>query len=326
MEVAAPQRMATSRCAVLAAPRQVTLERVAAPAPGPGEVRICIRGSGVCGSDLPVWEGRAWFDYPRKPGAPGHEGWGIVDAVGDGVDGLEVGVPVASLGSQAYGEHDLVDADALIPLPAALEGADFPGEALGCAVNVARRSAIGPGQLVAVVGSGFLGSVVIQLAARAGARVVAVSRRESALELAQAMGAERAIALHDDPIARIRELSGGEGCDCVIEAAGRQETLDLAGELTRVRGRLVIAGYHQDGRRSVDMQMWIWRGLDVINAHERDRAVYAAGVREAAKLVASGELDPAPLYTHRFRLDRLADAFTAASERPDGFMKALVLA
>ena len=88
-------------------------------------------------------------------------------------------------------------------------------------------------------------------AARAGARVVAVSRRESALEVAQAMGAEYAIPLQDDPLRRIQELTRGNRCDVVIEAAGKQETLDLAGELTHVRGRLVVAGFHQDGRQMI---------------------------------------------------------------------------
>jgi len=54
----------------------------------------------------------------------------------------------------------------------------------------------------------------------------------------------------------------------VIEAAGQQWPLDLATELTRERGRLIIAGYHQDGPRQINMQLWNWRGLDVINAHE----------------------------------------------------------
>jgi threonine dehydrogenase-like Zn-dependent dehydrogenase len=110
----------------------------------------------------------------------------------------------------------------------------------------------------------------------------------------------------------------------VIEVAGKQESLDLAGALTRVRGRLVIAGFHQDGPRQVDMQLWNWRGLDVINAHERDPAMYVQGVREAAEAVATGRLDPSPLYTHRFPLDRIGDAFATAGERPDGFLKALV--
>jgi threonine dehydrogenase-like Zn-dependent dehydrogenase len=94
--------------------------------------------------------------------------------------------------------------------------------------------------------------------------------------------------------------------------------------LTRVRGTLVIAGFHQDGRRSVDMQLWNWRGLDVVNAHERDAAVYVDGVRAAAEAVAAGVLDPSRLYTHEFPLAGLGDALATASERPDGFLKAVV--
>ena len=90
-------------------------------------------------------------------------------------------------------------------------------------------------------------------------------------------------------------------------------------------GRLVIAGYHQDGPRQVNMQLWNWRGLDVINAHERDPRIYLAGMQSAVEAVRAGRLDPAPLYSHRFPLSRLDEALTLSEERPDGFMKALVL-
>src|SRR4051794_12422875 len=326
METATSERAGTMRSAVVSAAQSAVLEQVPLPEAAPGQVRVRLEGSGVCGSDLPVWEGREWFDYPREPGAPGHEGWGVVDALGDGVEPLEMGRRVASLGSHAYADYDLVDAESVIPLPPELDGTPFPGEPLGCAVNVFRRSAIEPGQLVAVIGAGFLGSVVMQLTLLAGARVIAISRRTAALDAARDLGAQRVIALDDDPLAQIESLTGGVLCDRVIEAAGKQETLDLAAALTRVRGRLVIAGYHQDAQRSVDMQTWNWRGLDVVNAHERDPAIYVAGVAEAARLVAAGQLDPSPLYTHRFGLEQLDGAFATAIERPDGFMKALVLA
>ncbi|HEX2724969.1 MAG TPA: L-iditol 2-dehydrogenase, partial [Beijerinckiaceae bacterium] len=100
--------------------------------------------------------------------------------------------------------------------------------------------------------------------------------------------------------------------------------LDLAAELTRERGRLIVAGYHQDGPRQVNMWLWNWRGLDVINAHERDPKIYVQGIREAVEAVASGRIDPAPLYTHRFPLERLGQALDATRDRPDGFLKALV--
>jgi threonine dehydrogenase-like Zn-dependent dehydrogenase len=72
------------------------------------------------------------------------------------------------------------------------------------------------------------------------------------------------------------------------------------------------------------MQLWNWRGLDVVNAHERDPEVALRGIREAVDAVASGRLDPTPLYTHVYPLDRIGEAMTAAAERPDGFVKALV--
>jgi threonine dehydrogenase-like Zn-dependent dehydrogenase len=72
------------------------------------------------------------------------------------------------------------------------------------------------------------------------------------------------------------------------------------------------------------MQLWNWRGLDVVSAHERDPAEYLRGMRDAVAAVASGRLDPAPLYTHRFPLARLGEALDMTRDRPDGFLKALV--
>jgi threonine dehydrogenase-like Zn-dependent dehydrogenase len=120
------------------------------------------------------------------------------------------------------------------------------------------------------------------------------------------------------------ERTDGSGCSCVIEAAGEQETLDLASELVGVRGRLVIAGYHQDSPRRVNMQLWNWRGIDVINAHERDPGRYIDGMKAAASRVAQGALEPASLYTHGFPLENISAAFAALDERPEGFLKAWI--
>lgn len=311
------------RAAVICDAGTVEIVEVPPPEPGPGEVRLRLEGCGVCGSDLPVWDGRPWFDYPRDPGAPGHEGWGVVEALGPGVEGLSEGERVGGLTFRAYAEYDLARATEVVPAPA---DGPFPAEALGCAANVVRRSGIEPGATVAVVGTGFLGAVVVALAAAAGARVLAVSRRDRALDAARAMGAHEAVALDGAVVERVEELTGGALCDVVIEAAGVQRTLEVAAQLTRTRGRLVIAGFHQDGPRQVDLQLWNWRGLDVVNAHERDPAVYVQGIRLAAEAMAAGRLDPAPLYTHSFGLEQLGAALDAALERPDGFVKALVVA
>jgi len=265
--------------------------------------------------------------FPTEPGALGHEGWGILDAIGDGVEGLAVGDRVAALSYKSYAEYDVADADAVVPLPASLAGQPFPGEPLGCAMNIFRRSAIEPGQTVAIVGIGFLGAILTRLAADAGARVIAISRRAYSLDVARRMGAAETIPMddHHKIIERVRTLTSGTLCDCVVEAVGQQWPLDLAAELTRERGRLIVAGYHQDGPRQVNMWLWNWRGLDVVNAHERDPKVYIQGIREAVDAIASGRLDPSALYTHTFSLDRLDEALNATRDRPDGFLKALVV-
>jgi len=315
------------RAAVLTGPGQVRLDEVEVPEPGPGQVRVRLEGCGVCASNLTPWAGPEWMNFPTEPGSLGHEGWGIVDAVGDGVAGVSAGDRVAALSYKSYAEYDLADAEAVVPLPASLAGKPFPGEPLGCAMNIFRRSEIEAGQTVAIVGIGFLGAILTRLATDAGARVIAVSRRPFSLEVAREMGAAETISMddHQGIIERVRDLTGGVFCDRVIEAVGKQWPLDLSAELTRERGRLMVAGYHQDGPRQVNMWLWNWRGLDVINAHERDPAVYVQGIREAVDAVASGRLDPTPLYTHTFPLDRLDDALNATRDRPDGFLKALVI-
>ncbi|NEX93195.1 zinc-binding dehydrogenase [Caulobacter sp. 17J65-9] len=314
------------RAAVLTGPGKLHTARVPRPEPGPGQVRLKLEGCGVCASNLTPWEGPPWMEFPTAPGALGHEGWGVIDAVGDGVDGLKPGQRVAALSYNAYAEYDLAEAGAVVPLPASLDGRAFPGEPLGCAMNIFRRADIQPGQTVAVVGVGYLGAVLTRLATEAGARVIAISRRPGALKTARAMGAVEAFGMEGrhTVIEQVRELTGGVFCDRVIEAAGKQWPLDLAAELTREGGRLVIAGYHQDGPRQVNMQLWNWRGFDVINAHERDPAVAVRGLREAVEAVASGRLDPDPLLTHAYPLERLDDALNAARDRPEGFMKAVV--
>jgi threonine dehydrogenase-like Zn-dependent dehydrogenase len=315
------------RIAILEAPGRFRLEEVPLPEPGPGEIRVRLEGCGVCGSDLPLWEGRPWFDYPREAGAPGHEGWGRVDGIGPGVQGFAPGERVAVLSFHAYGEYDLSPAASAVRLPPELDGQPIPGEALGCAMNVFARSRIESGQTVGILGVGFLGALLAALCVKAGARVIAVSRRPFALELARELGCAETVCLGEDAatIEAVRELTGGGLCDRVIEATGQQGPLDLAGELCRVRGIVVIAGYHQDGPRRVNLQLWNWRGLDVVNAHERDPKVYVEGLRSGVAALTEGVFDLRRLCTHSFPLEELPRAFETMARRPEGFLKALVV-
>ena len=89
------------RAAVLTSPKQFEVRDLPLPEPGPTQVRIRLEGCGVCASNVPVWEGRPWFSYPMEPGSPGHEGWGVIDAVGRDVRELQPGDRVAALGCHA---------------------------------------------------------------------------------------------------------------------------------------------------------------------------------------------------------------------------------
>jgi threonine dehydrogenase-like Zn-dependent dehydrogenase len=315
------------RAAVVTGPGQVRIDRVPLPEPGPGQVRIRLEGCGVCASNLTPWEGPEWMHFPTAPGDLGHEGWGAVDAIGDGVSGLGSGDRVGALSGKAFAEFDVADASSVVKLPDSLAGLDLPLEPFGCAMNIFRRSDIAEGQTVAVIGVGFLGAILVRLAANAGARVIAISRRQESLDLATKMGASEVISMHDhgEIIGRVRELTGGTFCDRVIEAVGKQWPLDLAAELTREGGRLIIAGYHQDGPRQVNMQLWNWRGFDVANAHERDPEVALRGMREAVAAIESGLIDPTLLITHRYPLERLGEALNATRDRPGNFVKAVVV-
>lgn len=316
----------TMRAAVVEGPGRVAVIEVPRPEPGPGQLRLRVEGCGVCASNLTPWSGPDWMSFPTSPGDLGHEGWGVVDAVGAGVDEGLIGRRVAALSYRAYAQYDLAAADAVVELPPELDGLDFPGEPLGCALNIFRRAEITPGQTVAIIGIGFLGAILTRLASDAGARVIAIARRPFAQELARRMGAAEVLAMddHNAIIARVNELTGGAWCERVIEAVGKQWPLDLAAEITAERGRLIVAGYHQDGPRQVNMWLWNWRGLDVINAHERDPRIYVAGMRAALPVVASGQVDPADLCTHQFPLEGLGAALDATRDRPDGFVKAVI--
>jgi threonine dehydrogenase-like Zn-dependent dehydrogenase len=275
------------RAGVVAAPRRAAAVEARVPEPGPGELLVRVEGCGVCGSSLPLWDGRDWFEYPHEPGAPGHEAWGRT----------EDGRRVAAISFHGFAEWDVVKEDELVELPAELDGVPFPGEALACAVNVVRRAQVEAGQRVAVVGMGFLGTVVARMCESRGAEVVEV-RRDTQVD--------------------------GE-FERVVECAGTQGALDTASRLVATGGLLAIAGFHQDGPRSVDVQSWNWRGIDVVNAHERDTRVVVEGMREAVRLACAGELDAAALVTHTFPLEELDRAFELASGRPPGFLKAVVV-
>lgn len=316
----------TMKAAAVTAPGQMELLDTAIPEPAADEVRFRVWGCGLCASNLPPWEGREWFDYPMPAGSLGHEAWGVVDKLGADVTGWEVGERVAAISYNAYAEYDLAKADCLVRIPNELEHLPFPGEPLACAMNIFQRADIQAGMTVAIVGSGFLGSLLVQLTKSAGAKVIAISRRQTSLDFAKKLGADAIIPMDDHYriIEQVKVLTRGKFCDRVIEATGKQWPLDLSGELTAEGGKLIVAGFHQDGPRQVNMQLWNWRGIDVINAHERDQAKYVSGLQEAVEAVKAQKMTPEVLFTHTFPKEQIQQAFELQQSKPEGFMKAII--
>lgn len=312
--------------AVLTKPRSFELQKTVTPELKYDQVKIKVEGCGICASSIPVWEGREWFQYPLEPGSPGHEGWGIVEETGESIQNIKKGDRVAFLSYHAYAEYDTATESSLVKLPQQLNNIPFPGEPLGCALNIFNRSDIAENDTVAIIGIGFLGALLCQLAKKKGAKVIAISRRHYSLDFAKKYGADEIIPLTStwEVSNKVAEITGNAFCNRVIEATGKQEAIDVATEIVGEGGKMIIAGYHQDGLRQVNMQKWNWKGIDVINAHERDTSKYLTGMQHAVEAVMQGIINPELLYTDVLSLSELDKGFEMTRSRPDGFMKALV--
>lgn len=312
--------------AVLTGPKSFELEQLASPVIKEDEIKIRVEGCGICASSIPVWEGREWFKYPMEPGSPGHEGWGTIEETGSNITNVQPGDRVTFLSYHAYAEYDIASKGSFVKLPSSLNNKPFLGEPLGCAINIFNRCNINKEDVVAIIGTGFLGTLLCQLIKNKGAKVIAISRRHSSLQMAQKFGADESIPLVStwEVSNKVSEITKGSFCTRVIEATGKQEGIDIATEIVCEGGMVIIAGYHQDGMRQVNIQKWNWKGIDVINAHERDPAKYFTGMEQAVEAVTSGIIQPDFLYTDILPLQAIAKGFELTRLRPDGFMKALV--
>lgn len=305
-----------TRRSELTGPRTSAVRSVELAEPGYGEVLLRVLVNGVCASEVAEWTAGPGSAGPL---ALGHEPVGEVVAAGPEVSGVRVGDVVTGRVDASFTDHAVADARDLVVVPPGVEPAEALGEPLGCVVEALRRTRLDTGDRVAVVGTGFMGLVLLQLLRHAGTRqVVAIDPRPDARELALVHGADAAAAPG--------EAAGSayeSAFDVVVEASGTAPGLDLATALVRPHGVLSIMGYHQ-GLRTVDLHAWNWKAIDVVNAHVRDRARLRDSVRRGIDLVAAGRVDVGALVTHRFGLDEVDAAFAALVGKDPGFVKAVI--
>jgi len=313
------------RYSQLVEPVRSAVVEAAASEPGPGEVLIGVEACGVCASEL-----HTWMSGPASsPRRLGHEPAGVVRALGPGARRFRVGDRVTGLSSGAYSDTAIAREEFLLPIPDGVATEAALGEPLACLVNGARRTRVELGDRVALIGLGFMGLGMLQLLKLRGAGyILAVDVREDARRRALALGADEAV--HPDEVAddflltEWKDWEGPCGVDVVVEATGTQAGLTLAGRMVRAHGVLSILGFHQGVAREVDVEMWNWKAIDVVNAHVRRRADLMESMRMGLDLTAHGRLDLGALVTHRYTLEDVDRAYADLRDKPEGFTKAVV--
>lgn len=218
-------------------PEQMSITEIPTPEPGPGQLRLSVTACGLNPTDYQ----RARHGVPdwQWPAVLGLDPAGVVDAVGEGVEGFAVGDRVVAVGDirerGGFAEHTVVDVDAAARIPdevSDVAAAAIPSGGLTAWDAVVEKLRVGPEDLVVITGaSGGVGGIGVQLAHAAGAEVIAVAserHRERCLDL----GTDRVVDYRGQDVpAAVREIAGADGVDAVLDVVGEQSATALLGTL-----------------------------------------------------------------------------------------------
>jgi L-iditol 2-dehydrogenase len=307
------------------------------PVPGPGESLVRVEAVGLCGSDV-HWFSEAAVGDARleEPLVLGHEFAGIVES-GE-LSGRRVAVdPAMPCGECEWcleGNPNLCPAvrfagsapidgalrervawptHCLHPLPESLTAVDGAMlEPLGVAIHSVDLAHLGPGMTVAVLGCGPIGLLTLQVARALGAaRLFATDVLPHRLEAARSLGATSAmLACRGEEATDILAATNGRGVDVAFEAAGENEAVEVAVDIVRPGGKVILAGIPVHDRTTFTASTARRKGL-TIKLVRRMRLVYP----RAIELVETGKVNLQPLVTHRFSLDEADEAFSIAAKR-----------
>ena len=317
--------------------RQIDIREVPKPTPGPGEVVLAMKASGLCGSDLrPYRLPRAQRGNPSALTVGGHEPCGIVAEVGPEVTTVRVGDRImmhhytgcgtcrmCRIGytqmclshhevygfTQGGGHQDFlrVPASTCVALPDALSFEE--GAACACGTGTAfhalKRLGISGIDTIAIFGQGPVGLSATQFAASMGARVIAVDVIPERLELATQLGADLTIdASADPPVEAIRELTHGEGADATLDATGIPAVRLNAVDSARLWGKVCFVGEGNTTTFDVSPQI-IHKQLTIYGSW----TFSLSGLAEVANFVIERRVPLKDLITHRFTLDQAVEAY-----------------
>lgn len=327
---------------------QLNLARVPVPEPGPGEVLCQVRACGICGTDLKIVAGDYRGTWPPAlPFIIGHEWSGRVAALGPGTErsGLAVGDRVVAEnhtgcgacpmcragrynlcervrepGFRLYGhtapgalaEYAVRPAVALHRVPP--EVSDVAAALVNqgaLTVHAARRARLDPGATVAVFGPGLLGLLMLQVARAAGATRLITVGRGKRLVTARELGSTDVVDYSTaDPVAGVREATGGRGADCVFDCSGNPAVLAQAMRAVRRGGTVAVLGLAGGRTAELPVDPLVLDELNLLGVRSSPNA-YPAMIA----LLASGAVATGPLTTHRYPLHEVAAAFAALERR-----------
>ncbi len=343
-----PGRMAA---VVLEAPNRIVNEDRLLPEAGPGEVIVKVRACALCGTDIHAWRGL--FAGVRLPVVLGHEFAGEVVALGEGTEGVPLGLrccvenlitcgecefcgtsrpnlctSLESIGNTldgAYAEYVSVPAECVVPLPGKVSyDVGSVMQTLATAYHAVRDvGGVRRGERVAIQGAGPIGLCALAVAKAEGAYVAISDTVGYRLEAAEKMGADAAVNPAEAGFPeRLGQLTGGAGFDKVIEAVGgaQEATLPEACRIVKRNGTVVVMGVFAGEGTPIPAEEI--RRLEIVIKGARGR--YAGQFAECLELVASGKIDLAPMLTHRVPLSRAVEGLEMMEEKQDGAIKVIL--
>ena len=322
------------------------------PQPKDDEVLVKLEYVGICGSDLHYYESGAIGDYVVKPPfVLGHEPGGTVVEVGKNVTHLKVRDRVALEPGKTCGhcefcktgrynlcpdvvffatppvdgvfqEYVAHEAGLCFKLPdnvSTMEGALI--EPLAVGFHAARQGGAQAGQVAVVTGAGCIGLVsMMALKAMGVSKVYSVDVMDKRLDKALELGADGVInGSREDAVKKVMELTGGMGCDLVIETAGTEITTRQAVQMTKKGATIVLVGYSKTGEIKMPISLALDKELTFKTVF-RYRHIYPMAI----DAVASGRVNLKGIVTNEFALDDIQEAMDESVNNKADIVKAVV--
>jgi threonine dehydrogenase-like Zn-dependent dehydrogenase len=300
------------------------------------QVVVKMLANGICSSDIGIFKNAG--ERKGKEIFLGHEGSGTIIEAGSKITNFKIGDKVTVLGG-VFAEYFVATPHTLVRLPDSIDPRWALGEPIACCVHAMNRSKIKQGDRIAILGCGFMGLVCLQLAKIMGARqILAVgSTNEDRLTLAKQLGATETSLASDLSAEKFRQKYGDfqgdydsdmfQGdYDVVIEAAGNQAAIDTAGYLVKQHGLINLVGHHfsNNGMRTVFINQWNVKAIDVINGHVRHEDEKKDAMQQGIELIHKGLLAIEPLVAY-YPLSQVQQAFEDVVNSKKGLIKAILI-